>query len=279
MADRLSAQTTKIDRYGWTIKDKPGIFMMIPKHELQVNSDYQRTLLPAKVAKMSSSWSWVACGVISVALRANAFWVIDGQHRLMAAMRRADITDLPCIVYESDDVQEEATGFLNINTARRPMSAVDQLRAATVAGDPAAQQFTALCERLGLRIVSNGKAPHTIRAAAWGREHIVKDPAATAIVVELAAELATADGIPVQERLLDGLWHIHQHGNVNLLDSRLRQRIKLRGAKELFEAAGRASALYNQGGPRIFAIGMLTAINKNLQVKFTLRNMEQTDHG
>lgn len=265
---------TKVDRYRWIMKDTPGTQMAINKMELRVNPEYQRHLVIDKVVKMAASWSWIACNVITVGMREGVCWVVDGQHRVAAAMRRSDITELPCIVFELEAVQDEARGFLNINDLRKSMTSVDRLRASAVAGDEAAKQFEALCTRLGLTLARNGNSPGTIKAAGWGMKRMAEDPVATTIVMELAAELCAADNLPVRDRLLGGLWHIHKHCTVNLTDARLRKRIKDRGGKLLYDETVKASAFYARGGDRIWAIGMMNAINKGLQVRFTMRGDE-----
>jgi hypothetical protein len=278
MSDRVSANITKIDRYKWAeIKDGPGNLMMINKYDLRVNPEYQRSLVESKVFEMSASWSWVACSAITVGMREGVWWVIDGQHRWAAAMRRADITELPCIIFELEDIEDEAQGFLNINSHRKPMTSVDKLRASAVAGDDAAKQFELLCRSLGLTLTRNGNAPGTIKSAGWGMSRMKEDPVATTIVMGLAAELCAADHVAVQERLLGGLWYLHKNCEVNLADAKLRQRIKARGAKSLIEEANRASAFYSKGGDKIWAIGMLQAVNKGLRTRLKMRGDESVD--
>lgn len=274
LSDRVSDNLTKIDRYKWTVKDKPGTPMMINKHELQIDHEYQRVLLPHKVMQIASAWSWVACGAISVALRNGKPWVMDGQHRVMASLRRADITELPCVVFEMDDIRDEAQGFLNINNLRKPMTSVDKLKASAVAGDESATQFKALCERLNLTLTPNGNHAGTIKSAQWGMQRMREDPTSATIALELAAELSHADRVAVQERLLGGLWYIHKNCEVGLTDPRLRQRIKLRGAKTLVEEANKAAAFYSKGGDRVWATGMMNSINKGLRTRFQMRGYD-----
>lgn len=275
-AERVSPRLSKIERYGWIVKDRPGTPIAINKHELHINHEYQRALLPHKVQEIASAWSWVACGAISVAMRDGLAWVMDGQHRVMAAMRRADIADLPCLVFEIEDIHDEAQGFLNINTSRKSMTSIDRLRAAAVAGDEPAKQFRALCDRLGLTLTPNGKQAGQIKSADWGMRRMKEDPAATTIVMELANELSRADSVIIQGRLLGGLWHIHKNCEVNLNDARLRQRILLRGAKNLVNSANSAAAYHSRGSEKIWADGMMKSINKGLRNRFKMRGYDET---
>lgn len=277
VSDRVSANLTKIDRYKWVVKDGPGVLMMIDKRDLRVNPEYQRSLAEHKVREMSASWSWLACSAITVGMRGGVCWVIDGQHRVVAAMRRADIVELPCVVFELENIQDEAQGFLDINSLRKPMTSVDRLRASAVAGDEAAKQFELLCRRLGLALTANGNAPGSIKAAGWGMHRMAEDPITTTIVMELAADLSAVDHIMVQEKLLGGLWYLHKNCEVGLTDIKLRQRIKMRGARSLIEEANKASAFYSKGGDKVWAIGMLNGINKGLQRRFKMRGDESGD--
>jgi hypothetical protein len=272
VADRISPNgMSKIERYGWTIKDKPGVLVSISKHELRIDPEYQRSALPAKIKAISSAWSWIACGAIIVGLRSDAYWVIDGQHRVLAAMRRVDITDLPCVVFETETVQEEATGFLNLNDKRKAMSSIDRLRAMIASGDAVAIQFNELCADLDVRITSTATSGGTMKSAKWGVNRMGESPVDTRIVLALAAEMSHADNEPIQERLLEGLWYIHKHCNVDLNGPRLRKRIKQIGTKTLVDAAYAGASFYSRGGARSWAAGMMNAINKGLQVKFTLK--------
>lgn len=277
MSDRISANLTKVDRYNWKVKDGPGVLMMISKHDLRVNPEYQRDIVESKVREMSASWSWLACSAITVGIRGDVCWVIDGQHRVVAAMRRADITELPCVAFDLEDIRDEAQGFLNINSHRKPMTSIDRLRASAVAGDTAAKQFESLCRRLSLTLSPNGHTAGSIKSAGWGMRRMAEDPVATTIVMELAADLSATDHIGVQEKLLEGLWYLHKNCEVDLTDAKLRQRIKSRGAKSLIEEANKASAFYSRGGYKVWGIGMLNGINKGLQRRFKMRGDDNDD--
>lgn len=68
-----------------SIPNKPGVFMEIPTEALRIDTEYQRPISGARVDNIAGDWSWVACGVLTVALRGTGsgdYFVIDGQHRL-----------------------------------------------------------------------------------------------------------------------------------------------------------------------------------------------------
>lgn len=89
----------KIKRYGWKLIDKQGEFMLIEKDELYVDPVYQRSNWNSKkVNDIASAWSWNRCGTLTVAIRDDKWWIIDGATRKLAADKRSDIKKLPCMV-------------------------------------------------------------------------------------------------------------------------------------------------------------------------------------
>lgn len=264
----------KVSRYGWTTKDTPGKQMMLSKKQLKVNSDYQREVVTNKVKEMSSAWSWVACGSLTVALRDEDYWVIDGQHRLLAALRRSDIQSLPCLVFETEDVQDEAKGFLDANTGRKPVAAVEKHKAMVTAGDQTAVFVQEELKRLNLEVNLNARGAGQIRCIAWCYKRAKENRTAFQDVLELGAEICEQDGIPIPERVLDGLWVLNLKLKDGLKDKRLLRRVREKGAVTLLQAANKAAAYYASGGAGVWAKGMLAEMNKGLKHKFALKGAE-----
>jgi hypothetical protein len=263
-----SPRLTKIERYGWVVKDTPGVMMLIDKQELQVNHEYQRQLIASKVADMSACWSWVACGVITVGMRNGEAWVLDGQHRVAAAKRRADISNLPCIVFDLDSVADEAKGFLSTNQLRKAMTSVDRFRAELVAGNEVAKLFGDACDKLNLVITNSQATPGSIKSASWGMQRFAENPETAYAVLALVSELAQESDIHVPETLLEGIWYIHHNSDASIDDAKVRQRIKKIGGRMLVRSAQESSAYFARGGAKVWAHGILGAINKGLQRKY-----------
>lgn len=144
------ANVTKVAKYKWRTDTRPGELMMIPKGSLEVDSAYQRGQNELKVQHIASSWSWPAFGALIVARRGDRFFVIDGQHRALAAIRRADVSDLPCVVFPMENIEQEALAFLDSNTSRKPLTTADKYKASLVVGD----EVTTLVNNL---IVASGR--------------------------------------------------------------------------------------------------------------------------
>lgn len=131
--------------------------------ELSVDGAYQRTPNPRAVQAIAANWDWRLCAPLTVSRRGDppSLYVIDGQHRLEAAKMRGDIPYLPCIVSVFGSMAEEAGCFVEVNTKRQRVSALDTFRAELAAGDAKAVQISRMVSDAGLAI-----APHS-NFTAW----------------------------------------------------------------------------------------------------------------
>jgi hypothetical protein len=278
MSMELTTHTAKgVDktaRYGWVTKDEPGELKMLHKDVLQIHPAYQRDVLPEKVKAITAAWSWLSLGALVVGERGGEFWVIDGQHRTLAAKRRSDITHLPCVVFKTADVKTEARGFLDLNTGRKPVTAVAKQKAMVAAGDEVAAYVQQQCEALGLEIKPSAHTAGQLKCVGWCTRRAAEDKDVFRLVLAMGAELSTQDQMPVAERVLEGLWILHAKCGNGLADKRLTKRLREKGARALLDAANRAAAYYASGGGKVWAQGMLAELNKGLQHKFTMDGVE-----
>lgn len=255
----------KVKRYGWSVQDAPGDMRLLHKDMLQIHPAYQRDLVPQKVSEISAAWSWVALGALVVGERGGEFWVIDGQHRAAAAKRRSDITHLPCVVFKTTDVKQEARGFLTIQTMRKPVTAVAKQKAMVTAGDEVAGFVQQTVEALGLQIRPTAGKAGELKCVGWCLKRAADDRETFVKVLRLGAALCTQDNMPVAERVLEGLWVLNDKCGSGLADPRFVKRLHERGGRVLLDAANKAAAYYSSGGGRIWAQGMLGELNKGLQ--------------
>jgi hypothetical protein len=260
---------SKVERYKWTTEDKKPRLEFVSKNLLTIDTSYQRQSVTAKVLKIASSWSWVACGCIIVGHRDGQYYVIDGQHRVSAAMRRADISELPCVVFETESTKEEAIGFLNSNTARKPITSIDKFHASITAGDEVALYVSSVFAELGIKIRKTCSAGKEIKSLVWSLNEAARSKRNFYEVMRLAAEICANS--PINEKLVSGMMQIHMTCECDLTDKRLRKRIVEIGVERLLAAANRAAAFYVRGGAKVYADGMLNEINKGLQKKFSFK--------
>lgn len=264
--DRIGPNTTKIDRYGWTVRDAPGQLRYIGKNQLVVDYTYQRTHSTQKVRALARDWSWMACGAILVAKRNGQYYVVDGQHRVLAAKSRADVIDLPCILFETDAPSDEAVAWLGANKNRKVPDSVDTFRALVAARDPDAMYLQETCDRLGIVITKSADSSKRLKGVVGTIRILKRDRSRFDKLMLLLADLC--ENHPLNEKLIAGLDYIGQH--LDLDEPRLRKRILTVGPEALMQGAIRAAAYFVRGGANVWAMGMMDEINKGLRTKFEL---------
>jgi hypothetical protein len=264
----------KTSRYKWVTNDQPGELLWLHKDALKINPDYQRDVITDKVKQLTADWSWLSCGALIVGQREGVFWVIDGQHRALAAKRRSDIESLPCLVFQTRDLKTEAIGFLDANTGRKPVTAIAKQKALVAAGDEVAAYVQQQVALLGLEIKSTANVGGQIKCIAWCTRRAADDRDAFRLVLTIGAELSIQDNMAVPERLLESLWLLHFKCGEGLADKRLTKRLREKGARVLLDAANRAAAYYANGGGKIWAEGVLQELNKGLHRKFVMNSAE-----
>ncbi len=266
---------TKLEKYKWLLKDQPGEFMWIEKTDLTVDSDYQRSISKRRMLDIAKEWSWAACGVLLVAYRneEEQFYVFDGQHRMVASMQRADITNLPCLVFEFKDKESEAAAFVNANTLRGMPPSVAQFKARLYSGEKDAILIQQLCESTN-RVISNSSRKRSVRCVRLLLDWAKKDSHTLISMWPLLDEVTGDDCM--NHVIVGGLLYIERHLPVHksLLLSNWRKRLLKIGGVVLIEAAYKAATFYARGGDKVWASGMLQVINKGLKLenKLELKN-------
>jgi hypothetical protein len=276
----------KVARYGWKMTSAPGEAALISKHALRLDLSYQRETTLKKVRHIASDWSWIACGALIVARRPNGdLYVVDGGHRLLAAQGRSDIQELPCILFDVMDATDESGGFIAANQKSRKMSAYDLLRAELHNGDETAIAITRIVESSGMRFLQS-------KTDAWDGVRCIgamKRCAASAssmnvlkIVWPVIAETAAAERKPMTDRMLYGYHYIESRLIANKSPNSLtrnpwRGRVVALGCVGATNAACKAAAFYTAGGPRVYATGILQALNRQVRNKLVFDPAEDEE--
>jgi hypothetical protein len=262
---------TKIQQYKWSSIGSRGTFEWINKKRIYIDRSYQREENQQKSIEIAATWNWQSCNAISVMRRPDgSFFAVDGQHRLLASWKRADIVDVPCMVFESQGNASEAMAFIELNSKRKPVSSYAKYRAKLVAGDKSAIEITRITSEHGLVIRADGDTPGTIICVAAMYKLYAKGEDNFAIVIATAAKAARQDGVHVSSILVRGLDYLHSRLPLGLNDKRLSARIVHVGAKALQQGAQKMSYRAGAGGERIWAEGMLEALNYGTRVKFKM---------
>lgn len=261
------AKMTKIARYGWVVRDSPGAPRYIDKHELNVDHAYQREkVIIKKVQQIQSSWSWVGCGMILVALRKDgSYWVMDGQHRVLAARNRSDIDELPCLVFTVESKNDEAAGFLVANTQRKPVTAIAKYKAMVLTKDATAMAVDDVLDRLGIEVAETAVSVHQIKCVTKCLK--VAEDSKETLYLCLRAYMRL-DGAPsINSRMLDGLAWLHKRHEL-LSNSRFVERFASQDIDELHLAIRRYAVAEGSTAAKVCGAAILTCVNKGLRNKF-----------
>lgn len=273
--EKTHVGTDKVDHYKWVVKDKKGYFQYISKTSLQVDHEhYQRSnVSKEKVLELARDWSWIACGAISVAKRPDGtYWVMDGQYRTTAALRRSDIQDLPCMVFDVRDVKDEAKGFLNLNTNRKSMQYIDRFKAEIHAGNENAILVKKLVESVG-RVVSGDNSARTVRCVGTLTAWVSRGNQTELAAIWPLLDRLFKDG-PVASNVVDGMMflELNMQEGYSLASKKICSRFMDIGETDLVEATRAAAAFRGKGGAKIWADGLAMRYNKGLTHKLPVRD-------
>ena len=262
-SDMTHTGVSKVTQYKWSVLDRTGVFLAIPKNQLKVDAEYQRTAIDAKILRIAAAWSWTACGVIIVADRAGEFFVVDGQHRVLAARKRSDISDLPCLVFETTDPSSEALGFLRANKDRAPIKSFDAFRAQCVAGDEGAAIMDRMITGVGRR-VDQASGGRTFAALTALRRIVEVDRDMAERVFGLTA--AICENAAMSHQMLGALFYIERNLPAPALcENPWRDRLIRLGPDHLMDGVRKAAGYFGKGGDKVWAKGVLDTLNKGLR--------------
>lgn len=204
---------SKVDRYKWnTNVGGQGEELEVDKDEIHLDRSYQRSPKPSRVNNIAKNWQWEAFQRIVVVMRENGdFFCVDGQHRLLAAKKRADISLLPCLAYKSQGIDHEAYLFLLLNgsegAGRGPMTAFEKLQAEIITGDKTAIAIKKACDELGIEIKKGGtRSSGTVACVKALKKGWDMNPRIATRALSLALQICI-DG-PIHETIFTGLFHL-----------------------------------------------------------------------
>ncbi|WP_421878396.1 DUF6551 family protein [Pacificispira sp.] len=147
----------------------PPAVLLIDKSVLSVDPRYQRSMSEkrsaAAVARIVREFDWHKFGALVCADNADGTYVvIDGQHRLHAALEIGEIRSVPCVVPDAETLKEQAEAFVGINKGRVNINPLQIFHAERIAGDETALAIARVLDASGCSIPRNVKHSSAMRA-------------------------------------------------------------------------------------------------------------------
>lgn len=140
-------------------------FLAIPLFMLEPHPDIQRPI-KAHARRIAANYDPKKAKAIIVSYRDGHFWILDGQHRYLAARDHGE-DYMACQVYENLTIEEEALlfGLQDENTIR--LTPREKTKAMVIAKDPLAVSLMDICNEYGIGVYNSEGKPllRSVRAA------------------------------------------------------------------------------------------------------------------
>jgi hypothetical protein len=140
-ADELAQATNGTSSVQWIRAD-----------HIRIDPELQRQLRPEWVRWLAENWDENALDILKLSRRKDAYYCIDGQHRVFAARLRGEPTRLfECHVLNNLTKPQEAEHFITSNKNRKAVRLYDTFKV-SLAYDPDSQAILKIVESVGLKL-------------------------------------------------------------------------------------------------------------------------------
>jgi hypothetical protein len=194
--------------------------------DLNVDPIYQRDVVQARVDKLVRTWRDSDVGVITVSTRDGRLWIVDGQHRYLAALELGKASELVlCRVHEGLSVEQEAELFASLNDQRAP-TAYDRFKAGLVYGDRIAVGVEKATQHYGF-VVASSNAKGKISCVAKLMELQRREPEVLDATLEVISNAWGDERAAVEAPIVGGvaevLWRFNGSVDRGSLSEKLRK--------------------------------------------------------
>lgn len=260
----------KIERYGWNVDNKPGVLVWIDKNDIKVDHSYQRPLNEKSVLRIARDFDWALFESLVIVRRDGDYWVVLGQHRLAAAMRRPDIEKLPCRLFDyGGDRRREAQIFIDESRRRKSLDAEDKFRAMCAYGDPVAIKVKTMIEKNGYRVrVNRSGARGMVGCVMMLYMQMGEDENAALEAFDAAVQIACGEYL--DSPIIRGLYHVNRSMHkIGDSVSKKKHVDKLRrfGVERIMQEIHAVCSIYRGQPSKGCAEAVMNLINKGLRNK------------
>lgn len=257
---------TKQDITHW-----PAKFEMINKEELRVDPSYQpreRVEEDQKAIKtIVENFDWEKFGVLIVGDRRGVRYVVDGQRRLESTRRIPEISEVPCIVFQSDSPKAEARAFVGINKTRKSVNPIHLFYADVVGADKLSCEIDSFLKQQGYRVGFITKNPLVIQCVNVLKTLWKTDANSVKAIWPTLKTMTRGDdaeqGIAISAQLLKTFFYLQTSGKMN---DELAEYWKIKGAGAAEVAisgliaeskGGQSKRKLPPNGPELWALSLI----------------------
>jgi hypothetical protein len=210
-------QVDKVERYDWVKPGDNGRQCKVAVDELKIDHAYQRLEVSEQnTLALARGFNWVAFNSIVVMQRANGDkYVVDGQQRLLAARRRGDIREVPCVLFESDGREHEARAFISLNVRRVNVPAVAKFNASVRAALNPEKQIADWLATQGLTVTEDGKDINGVDFPTSFMQLWKLDDDAAKLAIQIQRDVNGTE--PLHSVCHKGLWWL-LHNGIDVLE-------------------------------------------------------------
>lgn len=126
--------------------------------DLTVDAKYQRSAESDRSKKSIEriarefSWSKFTPVIVARPTKGTKYPIIDGQHRVLAAIERGDIEQVPCCIVIAVSLVSQAESFIGINKNRVRLTPQAEFHAAVAAEQKQALLLKNILDEIGMRV-------------------------------------------------------------------------------------------------------------------------------
>lgn len=154
----LISRARNLQRIAVKPDGQTSVQLLVKVSDLRIDPVYQRFAVAPAVHRIAGEFDPLLLGVVLISLRSDGeFYVIDGQHRVLALIERGEPNrEIPALCYEGLTQAQEAWIFSESQRRRKGLTPLDIFRSDLIWGEDEAVAIHAIVERAGFTVRVDG---------------------------------------------------------------------------------------------------------------------------
>jgi hypothetical protein len=183
-------------------------YMHLPVDILRIEAYQESRLDMLRAQSYANNYNPSAIGSVIVSHRNNNYYIVDGQHRVVATRLRGNPNTIMCEIIEGLTIEQECDLFLELNKNRKPIDYITRFKARVMSKEKKACDIYNMLESFGLEISkSKSKTSHSKILAISTLDEIYKSSGYNMLykVLELITNTWNKSTISYSKTILSGM--------------------------------------------------------------------------